>query len=81
VREAVQAFDLPCLEQDGFEADDLIATYVREACEAGATSTPLSPRRKPAASRQRGVGCGFYRLHGGDAAGGSVIDYVVHRVR
>ncbi len=42
VREAVQAFDLPCLEQDGFEADDLIATYVREASEAGATSTIVS---------------------------------------
>src|SRR6516225_8200384 len=32
IREAVRAFDLPCLEQGGFEADDLIATYVREAC-------------------------------------------------
>jgi DNA polymerase I len=42
VREAVHAFDLPCLEQDGFEADDLIATYVRQACEAGATSTIVS---------------------------------------
>src|SRR6204780_3347403 len=42
VREAVQAFDLPCLEQDGFEADDLIATYVREAWEAGATATIVS---------------------------------------
>ena len=42
VREAVQAFDLPCLEQDGFEADDLIATYVREAREAGATATIVS---------------------------------------
>src|ERR1700730_8160653 len=42
VREAVHAFDLPCLEQDGFEADDLIATYVREASEAGATSTIVS---------------------------------------
>ena len=42
VREAVQAFDLPCLEQDGYEADDLIATYVREASEAGATSTIVS---------------------------------------
>src|SRR5271170_2640440 len=42
VREAVQAFDLPCLEQDGFEADDLIATYVRQATEAGATSTIVS---------------------------------------
>ena len=27
IRQAVRAFDLPCLEQDGFEADDLIATY------------------------------------------------------
>ena len=42
IREAVQAFDLPCLEQDGFEADDLIATYVREAGEAGATATIVS---------------------------------------
>jgi DNA polymerase I len=42
IRDAVHAFDLPCLEQRGFEADDLIATYVREACEAGATSTIVS---------------------------------------
>ena len=42
IREAVHAFDLPCLEQGGFEADDLIATYVRQACEAGATSTIVS---------------------------------------
>jgi DNA polymerase I len=42
VREAVRAFDLPCLEQAGYEADDLIATYVREACEAGASATIVS---------------------------------------
>ena len=42
IREAVHAFDLPCLEQDGFEADDLIATYVRQASEVGATSTIVS---------------------------------------
>ncbi|HEX3505877.1 MAG TPA: DNA polymerase I [Xanthobacteraceae bacterium] len=42
IRDAVAAFDLPCLEQAGFEADDLIATYVREATEAGATSTIVS---------------------------------------
>ncbi len=42
IREAVHAFDLPCLEQDGFEADDLIATYVREARTAGATATIVS---------------------------------------
>jgi DNA polymerase-1 len=42
IREAVRAFDLPCLEQIGFEADDLIATYVREACERGARATIVS---------------------------------------
>ena len=42
IRQAVHAFDLPCLEQKGFEADDLIATYVRHANEAGATSTIVS---------------------------------------
>ena len=42
IRQAVHAFDLPCLEQKGFEADDLIATYVRQANEAGATSTIVS---------------------------------------
>ena len=42
IRDAVHAFDLPCLEQKGFEADDLIATYVRQACDAGATSTIVS---------------------------------------
>src|ERR1041384_1315903 len=42
VREAVRAFDIPCLEQAGFEADDLIATYVRQACEAGANATIVS---------------------------------------
>src|SRR6202166_3520393 len=42
IREALRAFDLPCLEQPGFEADDLIATYVRLACEAGATATIVS---------------------------------------
>src|ERR1700691_3564193 len=42
IRDAVQAFDIPCLEQRGFEADDLIATYVRQACEAGATATIVS---------------------------------------
>jgi DNA polymerase-1 len=38
IRDAVRAFDIPCLEQAGFEADDLIATYVREACAAGASA-------------------------------------------
>jgi len=42
VREAVHAFDIPCLEQQGYEADDLIATYARLACEAKATTTIVS---------------------------------------
>src|ERR1700750_1440320 len=42
IREAVRAFDLPCLEQSSYEADDLIATYVRQACERGATATIVS---------------------------------------
>src|SRR5438105_7483020 len=42
VREAVRAFEIPCLEQAGYEADDLIATYARIACEAGATATIVS---------------------------------------
>jgi DNA polymerase I len=42
IREAVRAFELPCLEQAGYEADDLIATYVREACEAGAIASIVS---------------------------------------
>src|SRR3954447_5767111 len=42
IRDAVRAFDLPCLEQAGFEADDLIATYVRQACDAGARATIVS---------------------------------------
>ena len=42
IRDAVRAFDLPCLEQAGFEADDLIATYARQAGECGATTTIVS---------------------------------------
>ena len=39
IREATRAFDLPCIEMEGFEADDLIATYARLACEAEAVTT------------------------------------------
>lgn len=42
IREAVRAFELPCVEQAGFEADDLIATYARLASERGATTTIVS---------------------------------------
>ncbi|VFU09030.1 DNA polymerase I [Methylocella tundrae] len=36
MRAAVRAFGLPPIEQDRFEADDLIATYARQAKERGA---------------------------------------------
>lgn len=39
MREAVRAFGLVPIEQEGFEADDLIATYARLAREAGADVT------------------------------------------
>ena len=42
IREAVRAFDIPCLEMLGFEADDLIATYAREACAVQANVTIVS---------------------------------------
>src|SRR3954453_14055312 len=42
IREAGHAFEIPCLEEQGYEADDLIATYARLACEAKATTTIVS---------------------------------------
>lgn len=35
IREATKAFDIPALEMPGFEADDLIAAYTKQAVEAG----------------------------------------------
>src|SRR6185295_18416545 len=37
IRDAVRAFNLPCIEMGGFEADDLIATYARDAASKGAS--------------------------------------------
>lgn len=42
IREAVQSFDVACLDEDGFEADDLIATYAKEAVDRGAKVTIIS---------------------------------------
>ncbi len=39
IRQAVHAFNVPAVEQDGYEADDLIATYSRQAEAAGADVT------------------------------------------
>ncbi len=37
IRQAVAAFNVPSIEQEGFEADDLIGTYACEAVRRGAT--------------------------------------------
>jgi DNA polymerase I len=42
IRQATIAFDLPCIEMNGFEADDLIATYTCEALKAGGDVTIIS---------------------------------------
>lgn len=42
VRNATEAMNVPAIDMDGFEADDLIATYARQAAEAGAEVTIVS---------------------------------------
>ncbi|HOB13855.1 MAG TPA: DNA polymerase I [Novosphingobium sp.] len=42
VRDATRAFSLPCIEETGLEADDLIASYARAACERGWDVTIVS---------------------------------------
>lgn len=42
IRDAVKAFNVACIEQEGFEADDLIATYAKHAVDAGGEVTVVS---------------------------------------
>jgi DNA polymerase-1 len=42
IREAVEAFNLPAIRMEGFEADDLIATYTKQAVALGADVTVVS---------------------------------------
>ncbi len=42
VREATEALNVPAVELPGYEADDLIATYARQAADAGAEVTIVS---------------------------------------
>ncbi|MDJ0630894.1 MAG: DNA polymerase I [Rhodobacter sp.] len=41
-RDATRAFNIACIEQEGFEADDIIATLARQADEAGGRVTIIS---------------------------------------
>ncbi len=42
IRDATRAFNLACIEKEGFEADDIIATYARMARDAGGRVTIIS---------------------------------------
>ena len=42
IRDAVKAFNIACIEQDGYEADDLIATYAKATLAAGGDVTVVS---------------------------------------
>ncbi|MEC9065776.1 MAG: DNA polymerase I [Pseudomonadota bacterium] len=42
IRDATRAFSLPCIEEEGLEADDLIASYAREATRKGWDVTIVS---------------------------------------
>jgi DNA polymerase-1 len=42
IRDAVRAFNVRCIELDGYEADDLIATYARDVVDRGGDVTIVS---------------------------------------
>ncbi|MEM9050028.1 MAG: DNA polymerase I [Pseudomonadota bacterium] len=42
IRDATRAFNLPCIEMEGFEADDIIASYAAAAAAEGARVTVIS---------------------------------------
>jgi len=42
IRQATRAFNLPCIETQGFEADDIIASYAKEASAVGGDVTIIS---------------------------------------
>ncbi|MBS1589911.1 MAG: DNA polymerase I, partial [Bacteroidetes bacterium] len=43
IKEIVRGFNLPCLESDGYEADDIIGTLALEAAELGYTVFMVTP--------------------------------------
>ena len=54
IRQATRAFNVACVEQDDFEADDLIATYARQAAEIGATVRIVSSDKDLMSSMRSG---------------------------
>jgi len=64
VREATRAFGVPCLEQPGYEADDLIAAYCCQVRDAGGEVVIVSSDKGPdAAGRRPGVDAGHHEEH------------------
>tara|TARA_R110000782_G_scaffold78276_8_gene155488 strand:- start:147206 stop:150037 length:2832 start_codon:yes stop_codon:yes gene_type:complete len=55
IRDATRAFSLPCIEEEGFEADDIIASYTREALARGWHVTIVSSDKDLAQLIQPGV--------------------------
>lgn len=55
IRDATRAFSLPCIEEAGFEADDIIASYTREAVARGWKVTIVSSDKDLAQLIQPGV--------------------------
>ena len=58
IRDATRAFNLPCIEMAGFEADDIIATYATQAAARRRAGDDRQRRQGPdAAGRRRGSRC------------------------
>lgn len=55
IREATRAFSLPCIEEQGFEADDIIASYTKAALARGWHVTIVSSDKDLAQLIQPGV--------------------------
>ncbi|MPT48293.1 MAG: DNA polymerase I [Sphingobium sp.] len=55
IRDATRAFSLPCIEEEGFEADDIIASYTVEAVKRGWKVTIVSSDKDLAQLIQPGV--------------------------
>ena len=55
IRKAVEAFSLPSIEMQNYEADDLIATYTKKALERGDTVTIVSSDKDLMQLLQKGV--------------------------
>jgi DNA polymerase-1 len=62
IRDATRAFSLPCIEEAGFEADDLIASYSRAAAKLGWNVTIVSSDKD------------LMQLIGPDPASGAMVD-------